>query len=63
MTKVHLQDIQQRRIPSHGSRVVLLELWGPEGCVECRVKFDVADVVYPVVSLGKMIESGFHVQL
>ena len=24
--KVHLQDIQQRRIPSHGSRVVLLEL-------------------------------------
>ena len=29
--KVYLQDIQQRRIPSHGSRVVLLELWGPEG--------------------------------
>ena len=57
--KVHLQDIQQRRIPSHGSRVVPLELWGPEGCVECRVKFDVADVAYPVVSLGKMIESGF----
>ena len=25
--KVHLQDIQQRRIPSHGSRVVPLELW------------------------------------
>ena len=25
--KVYLQDIQQRRIPSHGSRVVLLELW------------------------------------
>ena len=57
--KVHLQDIQQRRIPSHGSRVVPLELWGPEGCVECKVKFDVADVAYPVVSLGKMIESGF----
>ena len=38
--KVHLQDIQQRRIPLHGSRVVPLELWGPEGCVECRVKFD-----------------------
>ena len=56
---MHLQDIQQRRIPSHGSRVVPLELWGPEGCVECRVKFDVADVAYPVVSLGKMIESGF----
>ena len=57
--KVYLQDIQQRRIPSHGSRVVPLELWGPEGCVECNVKFDVADVAYPVVSLGKMIESGF----
>ena len=57
--KVHLQDIQQRRIRSHGSRVVLLELWGPEGCVECRVKFDVADVAYPVLSLGKMVESGF----
>ena len=57
--KVHLQDIQQRRIPSHGSRVVPLELWGPEGCVECKVKFDVADVAYPVVPLGKMIESGF----
>ena len=24
----------------------------------CNVKFDVADVAYPVVSLGKMIESG-----
>ena len=57
--KVHLQDIQQRRIPSHGSRVVPLELWEPEGCVECKVKFDVADVAYPVVSLGKTIESGF----
>ena len=39
--------------------MVPLELWGPEGCVECKVKFDVADVAYPVVSLGKMIESGF----
>ena len=34
--KVHLRDIQQRRIPLHGSRVVPLELWGPEGCVECK---------------------------
>ena len=57
--KVHLQDIQQRRIPSHGSRVVPLKLWGPEDCVDCKGKFDVADVAYPVVSLGKMIESGF----
>ena len=57
--KVYLQDIQQRRIPSHGSRVVPLELWGPEGRVECKVKFDVADVAFPVVSLGKMIGSGF----
>ena len=57
--KVYLQDIQQRRIPSHGSRVVPLELWCPEGRVECKVKFDVADVAYPVVSLGKVIESGF----
>ena len=57
--KVYLQDIQQRRIPSHGSRVVPLELGGPEGRVECKVKFDVADVAYPVVSLGNMIESGF----
>ena len=57
--KVYLQDTQQRRIPSHGSRVVPLELWGPEGRVECKVKFDVADVAFPVVSLGKMIESGF----
>ena len=39
--------------------MVPLELWRPEGCVECKVKFDVADVAYPVVSLGKMIESGF----
>ena len=52
---VYLQDIQQRRIPSRGSRVVPLELWGPEGLVECKVKFAVA---YPVVPLGKMIESG-----
>ena len=57
--KAYLQEIQQRRIPSHGSRVVPLELWGPEGRVECKVKFDVADVAYPVVSLGKMIDSGF----
>ena len=34
--KVYLQDIQQRRIPSHGSTVVLLELWCPEGRVECK---------------------------
>ena len=39
--------------------MVPLELWGPEGCVECKVKFDVADVAYPVVSLGKIIVSGF----
>ena len=57
--KVYLQDIQQRRITSHGSRVVPLELWCPEGRVECKVKFDVADVAYPVVSLGKMIASSF----
>ena len=57
--KVYLQDFQQGRIPSHGSRVVPLELWGPEGRLECKVKFDVADVAYPVVSLGRMIESGF----
>ena len=56
--KVYLQAIQQRRIPSHGSRVVPLELWGPEARVECEIKFDVVDVAYPVVSLGKMIESG-----
>ena len=54
--KAYLQDIQQCRIPSHGSRVVPLELWGPEGTVQCKVKFDVADVAYPVVSLEKMIE-------
>ena len=41
----------------NSSRIV-----GTEGRVECKVKFDVADVVYPVVSLGKMIE-WFHVQL
>ena len=57
--KVYLQDIQQHRIPSHGSRVRSLEMWGPEGRVECKVKFDVADVAYRVASLGKMIESGF----
>ena len=57
--KVNLQDIQRHRIPSHGSRVVPLVLWGPEGRVECKIKFDETDVAYPVVSLGKMIESGF----
>ena len=57
--KAYLQDIQQRRIPSHGSEVVPLELWGPQGNVQCMVKFDVADVAYPVVSLRKMIETGF----
>ena len=31
---VYLQNIQQSRIPSHGSRVVPLKLWGPEGRVE-----------------------------
>ena len=40
-----------------------LELWGPEGREECKVKFDVADVAYLVVSLGKMIESGFTFSL
>ena len=49
------KTFSKRRIPSRGSRVVPLELWGPEGLVECKVKFAVA---YPVVPLGKMIESG-----
>ena len=40
---------------------VLLELWCPEGRVECKVKFDVADVAY--VSLGKDDRVRFHVQL
>ena len=53
MEKAYLQDIQQSRIPSHGLRVVPLVLWGLEGRVDCKVKFDVADVAYPVVSLGK----------
>ena len=57
--KAYLQDIQQRRIPSHGSRVVPLQLWGFEGNVQRIVKFDVADVAYKVVSLAKMIETGF----
>ena len=52
--QAYLQDIQQRRKQSHGSRVVPLELWGPERSVQCQVKFDVADVAYPVVTLGKM---------
>ena len=39
--------------------MVPLELWGTVGRVECKVKFDVADVAYQVASLGKMIESGF----
>ena len=51
--KVYLQDIQQRRITSHRSRVVPLDLWGPEGRVECKVKFDVAEVAHPVVSLER----------
>ena len=51
--KVYLQDIQQRRIPSHGSRVVPLELWCLEGRVECKVKFDVADVALPSDVTGK----------
>ena len=54
---------KQRRIPSHGSPVVPLELWGPEGRVECKAKLDVADVAYPVVSLRKMIESSFTFSL
>ena len=55
----HAWCSQQLNLPWHESRVVPLELWGPEGRVECKVKFDVADVVYPVVSPKKMIESDF----
>ena len=54
--KVHLQNMQQRRIPSHGSKVVPLELWVPEGC-ECKIKFDVAIVTYPIVSLNQISRS------
>ena len=57
--KADLQDIQLRRIPSHGSRVVPLEHWVLEGNVQCKVKFDVADVANLVVSLRKIIETGF----
>ena len=39
--------------------MVPLELWRLESNVQCKVKFDVADVAYQVVSLGKMIENGF----
>ena len=35
------------------------EWYSPEGRVECKVKFDVADVAYPLVLLGKIIESSF----
>ena len=38
--KAYLQDIQHRRIPSRGSRVVPPEPWGPEGNIQCKVKFD-----------------------
>ena len=55
MHGVHLQCNQQHRIPSHGSRVAPLELWGPQGCVERRVAFDVANVACPLVSLGKIL--------
>ena len=47
--KVYLQDIQQRRIPSHGSRGTSRIVGSRKGRVECKVKFDVADVAYPVV--------------
>ena len=47
----------EHRLTAH--ELVPLEQWGPEESVRCKVKFDVADVAYKVVSLGKMIESGF----
>ena len=51
--KVYLQDTQQRRIPSHGSRVVPLELWCPEGREESKVKFHVAKCCVPGGVTGK----------
>ena len=54
------QHIQQRRIPSHGSKVVPLELWGSQRDVlNAKSSLMLQMLPYPVVSLGKMIESGF----
>ena len=51
--KAYLQNIQQRRIPSHGLRVVPLELWVRKEIVQCKIMFDVAHVAYPNGITGK----------
>ena len=61
--KMYLQDIQQHRIPSHGSRVVPLELWGPQGRVDCKAKFDVCRCCVPSCVIGKDDRVKFHIQL
>ena len=56
----YLRDSQQRRTPS--ARLTSGGRWSfgvQKEVFSARSKFDVADVAYPVVSLGKMIESGF----
>ena len=54
--KVHLQDIQQRRIPSHGSRVVPLELWGPElRSVHVSVHCDVHAIGHSALRIVKIV--------
>ena len=53
------QGVLARHSATQNPIALPLELWGPDKRVECKAKFGVADVAYRVVSLGKMIESGF----
>ena len=50
-----------RNAESHrmDQKVLPVELWGPGGRDDCKVKFDVADVAYPVLTLAMMMESAF----
>ena len=56
-----LQSVTGSTLQWHGRRQVPLVLGGSDG-IQCSVGFDVSNVAYPLLSLGKVLKSGadFH---
>ena len=52
-----LQSVDGSGISHYGKKQIFVTL-GKEDKVDANISFDVANVAYPVLSLGKILESG-----
>ncbi len=55
-----LSDIERNAVLCYGTQKIELDIFSNYGPVGDRVEFDVADVAFPVISMGKMVDSGFR---